>query len=231
MRLLSFLAAASLLTVACAATNDDSGESSSQDLTDLKKHRTDAGVDSGTTGTTDGGGGDDGTPTRQQCTSSFGNQLLGANHGRLDGRLVAIVPAGQKSCSGDSGHDHLQIEMNGEIYDVAINVESIFFKQTNAPLVGGAWSEGWHAGSQLDYPSNLNLHSGDFKDLPQSQLAPMVEDALANANHLSIFATKYNDSGIHLVHRNGNGNDGAIIIDPLGPNPTYLVFHFSNQSF
>ena len=116
-------------------------------------------------------------------------------------------------------------------YDVAVNVESIYFAQTNAPLVGGAWSEGWHAGMQLDYPTNLNLHASDFTDIPQSTLAPEIENMLASANHISVFATKYNNSGVHLVHRNGSGNDGAIIIDPLSANPQYLVFHFSNQSF
>src|ERR1700744_2064753 len=146
MRLLTFLVAASLLSVACAASNDDAAESTGSDLSDLKKKaKPDAGV-----GGTDAGSGDsDGTPTRRACTSKFGSGLAGANHRRLDGTLVAIVPAGQKTCSGDSGHDHLQILMDGDVYDVAVNVESIYCTQTNAPLVGGGWEEGWHPGMQL----------------------------------------------------------------------------------
>jgi len=36
---------------------------------------------------------DDGTPTRQTCTSNFGDALSAqATYGRLDGYLVAIVP-------------------------------------------------------------------------------------------------------------------------------------------
>ena len=54
---------------------------------------------------------------------------------------------------------------------------------------------------------------------------------MANANHVSIFATGYGPGGAHLVHRNGGGNDGAIVLDPLAPKAHLFVFHFSNQSF
>jgi hypothetical protein len=33
------------------------------------------------------------------------------------------------------------------------------------------------------------------------------------------------------VHRNGNQNDGAIVINPLSPTAHWLFFHFANQSF
>ena len=35
----------------------------------------------------------------------------------------------------------------------------------------------------------------------------------------------------HLIHRNGQQNDGAIVVDPTGAQPTWLLFHFANQTF
>src|SRR5215813_10038860 len=64
---------------------------------------------------------DDGTPTRQTCTSQFGN-ALSSTFGRLDGYLVSIVPPMTGPCNADTAHVHLQIKMNNQIYDVAVDV-------------------------------------------------------------------------------------------------------------
>jgi hypothetical protein len=58
-----------------------------------------------------------------------------------------------------------------------------------------------------------------------------IETAIANANHVSIYATGYGHTGAHLVHRQGAGQDGAIFIDPLGPKPYVFAFRFASQSF
>src|SRR5438067_2630794 len=72
-----------------------------------------------------GGGNGDGTPTRQSCTGSFGSQLS-SRFGRLDGYVVSVVaPGGSRACNGDSGHVHLQLSMNGKIYDVAVNTDAL----------------------------------------------------------------------------------------------------------
>jgi hypothetical protein len=173
----------------------------------------------------------DGPPVRKPCVSSFGAALSSGSHGRLDGILVAIVPPGGHACSGDAHHVHLQIAMQGSTYDVAVNVAGVDFGQADSALIGGPWSEGWHSGAALDYPTSLGLHASDFTSVPEGDLSTQVANALAHANHVSVFATKYSKGGTHLVHRNGNGNDGAIIIDPLSARPHYLVFHFPNQSF
>jgi hypothetical protein len=173
----------------------------------------------------------DGPPVRKTCTSTFGSALTDGTHGRLDGRLVSIVQPGAHGCNGDSGHVHLQIEMSGNVYDVAVNVDIVDIAEKDAPLVGGAWSEGWHAPADLDYPANFNLHSGDFTEDDQPTATKKVNDVLATANHVSIFATKYGTDGVHLVHRNGNGNDGAIVINPLSATPHWVLFHFPTQSF
>src|SRR4051794_19277293 len=62
---------------------------------------------------------EDGPPTRHPCTSNFGTALT-TSFGRLDGFLVAIVPPGGGPCNADSDHVHLQVQVNGAVYDIAI---------------------------------------------------------------------------------------------------------------
>jgi hypothetical protein len=182
-------------------------------------------------------GNGDGTPTRQPCTGSFGS-AMNTTFGRLDGFLVSSIDPGQGAgCSGDAHHIHLQILVNGGIENIAVNVDSsigtpnVDFLQINAPLKGAAWSEGWHASQQLDYAINLGVHAADFAVTTPTQLTTIVDNALATANHVSIFCTGFGPDGGHLVHRHAANDDGAIVINPLSASPTYLLFHFANQTF
>jgi Lamin Tail Domain len=204
----------------------------------------DAGVaDAGTTppdartNPPDAGSSGDGTPTRRPCTNSFGS-AMNTTFGRLDGFLVTILNPGQgTSCSGDAHHVHLQVQTNGAIYNIAVNVDSntgnpdVDFLSLSAPLKGAPWTEGWHPSQQLDYPTNLGVHSGNFAETTPTQLTSLVDNALANANHISIFTTGFDSTGGHLIHRNGSNHDGAIVINPLSATPQYLLFHFTTQTF
>ena len=171
----------------------------------------------------------DGPPTRQACTNKFGAAVT-AVHGRLDGYLVAIVqPDTDKACNSDS-HVHLQVSAGGSIYDVATNLETLFLAH-DLPLPDGAWAEGWHAGDSLDY-STLGFHSTQFtQPASEDALAAIVTADLANANHVSIFATGYGPQGIHDIHYESGTNAGAIIIDPLSPTAHGLFFRFSTDTF
>jgi hypothetical protein len=181
----------------------------------------------------DAGPQDDGTPQRIACTGGLGHGLT-AVHGRLDGYLVSIVPVGAHGCNGDSTHVHLQVSAQGGTYDVAVNVSDpadVDFLAKDMALPDGPWSEGWHPGQAalLDYPS-LGVHDADFTPTPLAQLTAKLDSELATANHVSIFMTGYGADGGHLVHRNGGGNDGAIVVRPLGA-PRVLMFRFSDQAF
>jgi hypothetical protein len=162
------------------------------------------------------------------CTSQFGSALT-TDHGRLDGYLVAIVqPYTSRSCNSDS-HVHLQVSAGGATYDVATNLQTLFAEQ-DLPLPGAAWAEGWHAGAPLNYP-NIGLHSAMFtQPANEAALAAIVTADLANANHISVYATGYGPDGVHDVHRK-SGYDGAIIIDPLSPTAHGLFFRFTTDSF
>lgn len=202
----------------------------------------DAGVSDATTvtpdaGTPDAATGGDGTPTRLPCTSTFGS-AMSATFGRLDGILVSIVnPNTTTSCRGDDNHIHLQVRVNGGVEDIAVNIASttgnpdVDFLTINTALRGGAWTEGWHTGQSLDYPTNLGVHSGNFTERTPTQLTSLVDSALTSANHVSIFTTGFDATGGHLIHREGGNHDGAIVINPTTSNPTYLLFHFTTQSF
>jgi hypothetical protein len=182
-------------------------------------------------------GGNDGPPTREPCTSSFGSGMSTA-FGRLDGFLVAIVNPGTSGCASDSNHVHLQVLMKGSVYNIAVDVDStgggsseVSFLNVTAPLDGGAWSEGWHTGEKLDYVSTLGVHSTDMVAETKSQMISLLGSDLATVNHVSIFTTGFNSSGGHLVHREGSSHDGAIVIEPLSASPQYLLFRFPEQSF
>ncbi|HET9625670.1 MAG TPA: lamin tail domain-containing protein [Kofleriaceae bacterium] len=193
------------------------------------------------TGTGTGGGGGtssgDGTATRLPCTGSFGS-AMSATFGRLDGFLVSIVNInGSATCRGDNNHVHLQVQVNGKVEDIAVNVQSttgnpdVFFRTLNAPLSGGAWVEGWHTGARFDYFTNLGVHSTSFTETPITQLQTQLDSLLANANHVSIFATGFDGTGGHDIHRQPTSHDGAIVINPTTGSPTYLLFRFDTQSF
>lgn len=172
----------------------------------------------------------DGTATRVACTASLGPGLTTV-HGRLDGYLRSIVGPKDNACHADSTHVHLQVEASGATFDIAVNVDGLEGETTAKALPGGAWSEGWHAGVDLDYPNDLALHAAALTTTGVSTVRTKVTEALASANHLTIYATGYGPDGAHLVHREGGGRDGAVVIDPLGPSPRVLAFRFDKDAF
>jgi len=182
---------------------------------------------------------DDGAPTRLPCTSHFGSALPSAGtFGRLDGYLVAVVSPGATSgCNDDDAHVHLQVKLNGAVYDVAIDVtdgathvDDVHTKAIDAALPGPAWAEGFHTGVAVDYPT-LGVHAADLPLLTKSQMIAAIEGDVATANHVSIYATTYGGDGAHLVHRNGGKHDGLLVTQPLAAAAHLRLFSFSDQSF
>lgn len=182
----------------------------------------------------------DGTPTRQACTSHFGSALPSSGtFGRLDGYLVAIVAPGQTSgCNDDDSHLHLQIQMGGAIYDIAIDatdgqtqVDDVHTGTLDVAMPSGpAWAEGFHTGVTVDYPA-LGVHDTALPLESKSQIVATLTADLATANHISIYTTTYGGDGAHLVHRNGGGHDGLLVTQPLSRPPHLRMLSFSGQSF
>jgi hypothetical protein len=190
-------------------------------------------------GSGSGSGGVDGTPTRQSCTSNFGSALPSSGtYGRLDGYLVAIVaPGATNGCNDDDSHVHLQIKMNNAIYDIAIDatdgstgVDDVHTGTLDIAMPSGAWAEGFHTGVAIDYPT-LGVHASSLPLEAKAQIVTTITADLATVNHISIFTTSYGGTGAHLVHRNGGGQDGMVVTEPLSTPSHLRLFSFSDQSF
>jgi hypothetical protein len=180
---------------------------------------------------TDGLVGVDGAPMRRPCTNTLGTALT-ATYGRLDGYLVAVVPAGTGTCNGDADHIHLQVLANNAVYDVAVNVGATTHDvhTTTRELSFSAWTEGWHPGVQEDYVA-LGVHAADLPLETAAKIASDLATDFSTTNHISIFATGYGPDGTHLVHRNGSSHDGLIVTHPLSSPAHARMFSFSTQSF
>jgi hypothetical protein len=181
---------------------------------------------------------DDGPPTRTSACTPLSQQTgtaINSFHGRLDGYLTYIVPrGGPSSCNGDYSHVHLQVKMNGNVYDVAVDIgktagDALFY-EADMPPPHGTWQEGWH-NDGLSY-TQLGLHSTQFASEDPATLGQKIESELANVNHISVFGEAYNtNNGCHDVHYQNGSTDGAIVINPLSPTAHVLFFRFSTQSF
>jgi hypothetical protein len=173
------------------------------------------------------------------CTplSAQTGTAVDTSHGRLDGTLVYVVPTGGPGkCNGDDSHVHLQVEVSSLIYDVAVDIgaagDQVGMYQQTIALPGGAWAEGWHGADTLAYPK-LGLSVGQFPIAAPATIAANVQSLLESTSKISVFCTSYTtDNGCHDVHyENGNGNDGAIVLDPTAATPTILFFRFEGQTF
>lgn len=237
--MLRFAFVASLVAVtACSAERESAPAESSQPVLVAENSGADA------RSRTDG---DAAAPdTLGQCASSFGDQLT-AGFGRIDGTVWAVQRPSDQTCTMPNG-DHLivQVLMNGAVYRLVTNVKSdrpapdvrvqmhVSSGADAVPLPAPGFAEGWHTGDDvwIDYVHHFGVHAEQF--VPQEQDA-LVEDIAARI-HVGDPISIYAQSGAgrpdsaHLVHRNGHGKDGAIVLNPTTA-PTYLLFHFAEQSF
>jgi hypothetical protein len=182
---------------------------------------------------------DGGAARNTACTplSQETGTLIDTSHGRLDGTLVYVLPVGGSSaCNGDDSHVHLQIEVSGNVYDVAVDIGSsgddVGMYETTLALPGGPWAEGWHGADALGYTS-LGLHSTEFPVVSPSTAAADVESLLEDTSEISIFCTGYSQGdGCHDVHyEDGTSNDGAIVLNPTAATPSIVFFRFSDETF
>ncbi len=173
------------------------------------------------------------------CAATFGSLFTNA-FGRADGTVVAVVPPAWTCPLPNSDHVVIQVSIDGGVQRLVVNVKSDYgdpnvrFRTFSAPLPAPAYAEGWHPGLTLDYPS-LGLHSdGGWEALDLEHAAARVYDAVTVGAPLSVYSTSSGGTyaaSAHKIHRNGQQNDGAIIVDPTSAQPTWLLFHFANQTF
>ena len=184
---------------------------------------------------------DGGAMRNASCTPLTDQTGMAVNtpYGRLDGTLVYVLPVGGSSaCNGDDSHVHLQIEVAGSVYDVAVDIGSsganngVGYEQQTIAVPGGAWSEGWHGTDDLSYKT-LGLSSTSFMTMTPQQMGDEVVALLVNTSKISIFCTGYDPgfNGCHDVHYKNGTQDGAIFLDPTAAMSPVLYFRFTNQTF
>jgi hypothetical protein len=179
-------------------------------------------------------------PKAAMCTATFGSDLTPA-FGRFDGTVLAIVNPGNEDCPmPNSTHLIVEATIDSVAYRLVVDVLSdqgdpdVYFHELDAPLVGSAWSEGWHTGAALDYVIDLQQTSTAFTSMPEAALVTTISDELDIGAHVSIYATSTaaEPNSAHLVHRNVTSQDGAIVIHPDGSGSAhYLLMRFDEQTF
>lgn len=221
-----------------ACGEDDPAAGSGGGATGDDGAETTAATTTGATTTTAGQGGAGGAPVdidkAENCADTFGDALTAA-FARLDGTVVAVVGPTDTQCAlPNNDHIVIQVMMGGDVYRMVVNVDGVFYAETNAPLVGPAWSEGWHTGVALEYDTTLNVHSDAFAFHSMAELVELVTDATELGAPISVYAESSGGeyaSSAHLIHRNNSKPDGAIALDPQSPTSRMLLFRFDNQSF
>jgi hypothetical protein len=186
----------------------------------------------------DGGAGT-GVDKAANCASVFGTAITAA-YGRLDGTIRAVVPPAHPTCPRPNG-DHLvlQVDALGAAYRMVLNVLStragqdprIAYLETPRALPAPAWSEGWHEAAKIDYVSTLGIHSTAFEPLEMAEVVRRTTDRLRVGARVSVYAGSSGGDSAHLIHRNGGGHDGAIVVDPDGASAVFLTFRFADQVF
>jgi hypothetical protein len=174
------------------------------------------------------------------CASTFGDALT-ASFGRIDGFVTAVVGPPDMQCPlPNNDHVIVQVRMAGKIYRMVVNVQSdrgadlrVRFGTIDHALLAPAWAEGWHTGIPLDYPSMLDAHVAAFMPYEMTPLVAKITDALTIGAPVSVYASSSGGASAHKIHRNtaGTNSDGAIVVDPQGAKPKWLLFHFADQTF
>lgn len=222
-----------LLVICLAACDDESGSTDAGANGD-----SDSGVD-GSVLETDAA--PDAEPNQwSQCASTFGDALT-APFGRLDGTVLAVIQPGNEMCPRpNSDHVILEVTSGGEAYRMVINVAStrgtdrdVRLLETHAALPGPAWEDGWHTDAPLDYVNTLSVHSNDegWTAYGLEELSDRVASDITVGQHVSVYASTDGGDSAHLIHRNHTNEDGAVVLDADGENPTWLLFHFATQTF
>jgi hypothetical protein len=180
-----------------------------------------------------GGGPVDCDAKSDACASEFG-ALFTKSNGRADGTLLALVQTTDTQCTlFNNDHVVLQLSMLGQVQRLVVAVDGVAVTTTQAPLVGPAFSEGWHPDVFLDYPMDLDAHSEDFVGVSMTEAEEFLCSYLDLGAPVSVYA--YSDgsapSSAHQTHRNDNYPDGAIVAQPTSASPVYLLFRYTDQVF
>ena len=174
-----------------------------------------------------------------QCAATFGDKLT-EGFGRIDGMIYAVQKPSDTQCVlPNRDHVIVQVLMNGAVYRLVVNVlgggadPNIRIGQMAHALPAPAYAEGWHLNVPLDYVSTLGAHAdATFAALTLDEAVAKVDALLKVGEPISVYGTSGagRPESAHLIHRNRANQDGALVANPT-TNPTFILFHFGNQTF
>ena len=223
------------LFFACSSSSNPSGGAPS-DGVDAAPPGEDAAVE---TDASDAAAPVDASKPTGQCAATFGDKLA-TGFGRIDGIVYAVQKPSDTQCVfPNNDHVIIQVLMNGAVYRLVANVQGsgtdpkIRIGQMAHALPAPAFAEGWHADAPLDYLTTLGAHAdASFTALTLDEGVTRVAAALKVGDPVAIYGTcgAGRPESAHLIHRNKTNQDGAIVVNPT-TTPTFMLFHFDNQTF
>jgi hypothetical protein len=176
---------------------------------------------------------------RLPCTprGSLATDLPLDQFGALEGEIVSLVPPGTGGgCPADADHLHLQVDVSGKRYDVAVTIASvdgtpmaIMTKDLAPALPATGWST-----AGFDLAKDIGVASADYTSLTKGPLLARLESELATASRVGIHGRSYTDgTGLHNVHRNGGAHDGVILMrrNGVGGTDHAVALRFSGDVF
>jgi hypothetical protein len=181
------------------------------------------------------------------CASKFGTALT-EGFGRIDGVVHAVQKPSDTSCAmPDPEHVVVQVLMNGDVYRMVVDVGSsrdtgttdtkVRFSSFPHAMPAPDYEEGWRTGIPLDYANLLGAHSADggFATLGFDEATAKIVAAVKVGDPVSVYSISApgHPESAEMVHRNmpGTNMDGAIVLGPTSGAPTFLLFHFADQTF
>ncbi len=236
----SFLGVVVVLSLACGDDGADprSPSASGSAGTGAASGSAGAGASSG-----DGEAGSGGAPVGDDkaalCADTFGDAIP-KGFSRLDGTLLAVVQPKDEDCPRPNGdHVIIQVTTGGQHYRMVVNVQSdrpdadprVGLAIVEHAMVGPAWADGVRKFLDLDYVLDLDAHADSFTPYELAPLSQRIADELTIGAKVSVYASSDGGDSAHKIHRNSRSEDGAIVIDPTGATPKWLLFRFQNQTF
>lgn len=158
------------------------------------------------------------------------------------GVIHAVVRPGDPELRGAQQHARRPPGADArDAYRVVVNVAltragvdpAVRFGELTHALPVPTWNEGFHSVVGLDYARDLGLHAAQspFERVEAAALVDRVVARLTPGDPVAVYSQGSGGSSTHIVHRNGQSDDGAIVLDPQGTTPRWMVFHFENQAF
>lgn len=232
-------------SVACSSSSNTSTETNGttgdggDGADDVDAAAEDAG-DTAVDATTDDASADAGITGK--CADTFGDKLTEA-FGRIDGIVYAVQKPSDTACvMPNDDHVILQVLMNSAVYRLVVNVQSdradqdvrVRYGTMTHALPAPAFAEGWHVDAPLDYVTSLDAHTtASFQPYELGDLVTKLAETIHVGQPVSVYGTSGSGrpESAHLIHRNKTNMDGAIVLEPTSASPTFLLFHFANQTF